>query len=43
MNIVAVAEYSSNFSKSDQSPYQEASAVTNNFNDPSKDYVNFIS
>ena len=42
MNIVA-AEYSESFSESDQSAYQETSAVTYSFNHPSKDYVNFIS
>ena len=41
------SEYSSSssesFSESDQSAYQETSAVTNDFNHPSEDYVNFIS
>ena len=41
--IVAPAEYSKSFSKSDQSAYQKTSAVTSDFNNPSEDYVNYIS
>ena len=40
---VAVGEYSENFSESDHSAYKETSAVTNEFNHPNEDYVNFIS
>ena len=40
---IAVTEYSESFYESYQSTYQETSAVTNDFNHPSKDYVNFIS
>ena len=43
MNIVAAAEYRCNFYESDLSVYQKTSAVTNDFNYPSEDYVNFIS
>ena len=39
----AVAEYSESFFESDQSTYQERSAVTTDFNYPSEDYINFIS
>ena len=40
--MVAAAEYIENFSESDQSAYQEMSAVTNDFNHPSEDYINLI-
>ena len=44
MNIgIAVAEYSKRISESFQSPYQETSVVTGNFNHPGKDYENYIS
>ena len=42
-DIVAVEEYSESFSESDQSAYQETSAVTCDFNHPSEVYVNYIS
>ena len=42
-DIVASAEYSESFSESDQSAYQETSAVTSDFNHPSEDYINYIS
>ena len=42
-DIKAAAEYSQSFSESDQSASQETSAVTSDFNHPSKDYVNYIS
>ena len=42
MNIVAAAEYSESFSESDQSANQKTSLVTNDFNHPSKDYVNLF-
>ena len=42
-DIVASAEYSESFSESDQSAYQETSAVTSDFNQPSEDYINYIS
>ena len=41
--IVAVAEYRESFSESDQSSYQETSAVTRDFNHSNKGYVNYIS
>ena len=41
-NIISAAEYIKNFSESGQSAYQEMSAVTNDFNHPSEDYVNLI-
>ena len=41
--IVAVAKYRESFSESDQSSYQETSAVTRDFNHSNKDYVNYIS
>ena len=40
---MAVANYSESFSENDQSAYQETSAVNNDFNHPSEDYVNRIS
>ena len=40
---MAVAKYSESFSESDQSAYEETSAVNNDFNHPSEDYVNCIS
>ena len=40
---MAVAKYSESFSENDQSAYQETSAVNNDFNHPSEDYVNRIS
>ena len=43
MNIVAVAEYSESFSESDQSAYQETSAVSSDFYNPSEVYVNYVS
>ena len=43
MNIGAAAEYRCNFYESDLSVYHKTSAVTNDFNHPSEDYVNFIS
>ena len=43
MNIVAEAEYSKSFSGRDQSAYHETWAVTSEFNDPSDDYVSYIS
>ena len=39
---LAVAKYSESFSENDQSAYQETSAVNNDFNHPSEDYVNRI-
>ena len=42
MIIVAAAEYSESFSERDQSANQETSTVTNDFNHPSKDYINVI-
>ena len=42
VHVIAVSEYSESFSENDQSTYQERSAVTNDFNHPSKDYANFI-
>ena len=42
-DIVAVAEHRESFSESDQPAYEETSAVTTDFNHPSKDYVNYIS
>ena len=43
MSVVAVAECSKSFSKSNQSAHQETSAVAYDFNHTNKDYINFIS
>ena len=40
---MAVAKYSESFSENDQFAFQETSAVNNDFNHPSEDYVNRIS
>ena len=43
MNAVAVAKHRSSLSESDQSAYQETSAVTYYFDHPKENYVNFLS